>query len=372
MRSVRISRRSRSTRAEAIGDPKSLHKLSAWTKITRAAFIAQLKEIADSFPLLPDAQNEKQSHICLFVHGFNTSWTDAVDDYLDVKNSLIEPANLGLTVLYSWPSKGSVAGYLPDREDARESAPDLAQLFVDLNDYLVKKQRVAATTNDPEKLCKAKVSVIAHSMGALRDPECAGGRVEAAEQPAAGQPDQPARAHRGGYRQRSVPARQAQSDGDGSLMANLCYRIAALYTGLDSVLGMSAGLKHFGTRRLGRSGLSDRNEGFRQRLRFRHHRVHQSQRRLDPFRGVRFDAGDRHRGKHPARRRSQLHRRRHQPVRAAGGAACLKIRSSRHDAMSCRSETDAVERILRGHADVYPERVGILSANFKSRSSARH
>ena len=40
-------------------------------------------------------------------------------------------------------------------------------------------------------------------------------------------------------------------------MANLCYRIAALYTGLDSVLGMSAGLKHFGTRRLGRSGLAD-------------------------------------------------------------------------------------------------------------------
>jgi len=40
-------------------------------------------------------------------------------------------------------------------------------------------------------------------------------------------------------------------------MANLCYRIAALYTGLDSVLGMSAGLKHFGTRRLGRSGLGN-------------------------------------------------------------------------------------------------------------------
>jgi len=46
-------------------------------------------------------------------------------------------------------------------------------------------------------------------------------------------------------------------DGDGSLMANLCYRVAALYTGLDAVLGMSAGLKHFGTRRLGRSGLAD-------------------------------------------------------------------------------------------------------------------
>ena len=38
---------------------------------------------------------------------------------------------------------------------------------------------------------------------------------------------------------------------DGSLMSNLCYRIGALYTGLDEVLGASAGLKHFGKRRLG-------------------------------------------------------------------------------------------------------------------------
>ena len=41
------------------------------------------------------------------------------------------------------------------------------------------------------------------------------------------------------------------------VLANLSYRVTALYSGLDSVLGMSAGLKHFGKRRLGRSGLDD-------------------------------------------------------------------------------------------------------------------
>jgi hypothetical protein len=51
-------------------------------------------------------------------------------------------------------------------------------------------------------------------------------------------------------------------DSDGQLAANLCYRITALYTGLDQVLGASAGLKHFGTRRLGRSGLADAAEVF--------------------------------------------------------------------------------------------------------------
>jgi hypothetical protein len=43
--------------------------------------------------------------------------------------------------------------------------------------------------------------------------------------------------------------------GDGEGLANLSYRISALYTGRDNVLGASAGLKHFGKRRLGRPGL---------------------------------------------------------------------------------------------------------------------
>ena len=49
----------------------------------------------------------------------------------------------------------------------------------------------------------------------------------------------------------------APDNGDGQAIVNLSYRITALYTGKDAVLGMSAGLKHFGTRRLGRSGLAN-------------------------------------------------------------------------------------------------------------------
>ena len=245
-------------RADAATTPDALKKLSAWTKITRAVFCAQLKDIADGFPMIPDCEHEKQSHLCLFVHGYNTDWSGALDDYLDVKNHLIEAGNLGQAILYSWPSKGSVAGYLPDREDARESAPDLAQLFVDLNDYLVKKQRIAADTNDPAKLCKAKISVIAHSMGAYVIEEALVAASKRLNNPQlvslVNQLVLIAADIDNDLFQTSKP-----TDGDGLLMANLCYRIAALYTGLDSVLGMSAGLKHFGTRRLGRSGLSDRN-----------------------------------------------------------------------------------------------------------------
>jgi esterase/lipase superfamily enzyme len=48
----------------------------------------------------------------------------------------------------------------------------------------------------------------------------------------------------------------APDNDDGAAVVNLTYRITALYSGRDEVLGASAGLKHFGTRRLGRSGLA--------------------------------------------------------------------------------------------------------------------
>src|SRR5438094_5912093 len=50
----------------------------------------------------------------------------------------------------------------------------------------------------------------------------------------------------------------APDNNDGNAVANLTYRITALYSGRDAVLGASAGLKHFGMRRLGRSGLATR------------------------------------------------------------------------------------------------------------------
>jgi esterase/lipase superfamily enzyme len=242
--------------APADADPAKLTSLQTWTKMTRQAFVAQLKAIGTECPIVPEEDHEEQQHLCLFVHGYNSDWEDTIADYLSIKSGLIEGGDLGQLVLYSWPSKGSVAGYLPDRESAGDCAPDLAGLLVDLSDYLTLRQRIAARTDDPTKFCRMKVSVLAHSMGnyvmqealvaaskQLNDPQLVSlinqfVMIAADVDNDLFQRDQPA-------------------NSDGSLMANLCYRIAALYTGLDQVLGMSAGLKHFGTRRLGRSGLAD-------------------------------------------------------------------------------------------------------------------
>src|SRR5271165_2495023 len=80
---------------------------------------------------------------------------------------------MGLCILYDWPSHGTVEGYLPDRAAARQCAGDLTNILCELFDWLIKKQKDAATAAAAAAAgkkarvtpCKAKVSVIAHSMG---------------------------------------------------------------------------------------------------------------------------------------------------------------------------------------------------------------
>ena len=239
----------------ADGPPGGLTDFSKWEKVTAAEFRKRLTDLSNTFPAVPDDANEDQKHVSLFVHGYNTGWRAAVARYGDLCGQLYSGRNgLGVLVLYTWPSDGSVAGYLPDREDARESAPLLAEALVALYDHMIGMQRLAA--RDPDKQGKAKISVIAHSMGNFVMQ-----KALAIAAKKLNSPQLITLIHQLVMVAADVDNDLFQKDqpdtSDGSLMANLCYRIGALYTGLDQVLGASAGLKHFGTRRLGRSGLAD-------------------------------------------------------------------------------------------------------------------
>lgn len=236
-------------------------KFASWTELPKKEdFIAKLRKLAQRFkPIEDDASdNEDQQHLSMFVHGFNVDWVSAATRYAQIKKDLFDAKNLGVLVLYTWPSNGSPAGYLPDREDARDSAEPIADLLVFLNDYLMEQQRLAAELQDPTKLCKAKLSVIAHSMGnyVMQKALAVGSKR-------LNSPQLITLLHQlvmvAADVDNDIFQKDKPEDSDGSLMANLCYRIGALYTGLDQVLGASAGLKHFGTRRLGRSGLADEN-----------------------------------------------------------------------------------------------------------------
>ena len=236
---------------------KNLAQFASWEKVGDKEFRRMLTEITDAFPVVSDDENESQKHVSLFIHGYNTGWQQAATRYADLCKRLYSGRNgLGTLVLYTWPSNGSAAGYLPDREDARDSAPALADALVQLHDHIVTMQRLAART--PAKQCRAKISVISHSMGNFVIQKAL---VIAAKK--LNSPQLITLIHQlvmvAADVDNDIFQKDQPDDCDGSLMANLCYRVGALYTGLDQVLGASAGLKHFGTRRLGRSGLSDRN-----------------------------------------------------------------------------------------------------------------
>jgi esterase/lipase superfamily enzyme len=241
-----------------VSDKATLRSLDDWTELEREPFRDQLIQIARQFPLVDESENEKQKHISFFIHGYNNSWNDAAQRYRKLQKDLYADAGgLGQLILFTWPSNGATYGYLPDREDARASAPDLADVFVDLHDHLVLMQRASAM-NENISPCRAKISVIAHSMGNYVFQ-----KALAVASKKLNNPQLITLIHQGAMVAADVDNdlfQQSQpQDADGSLMSNLCYRLGALFTGRDQVLGASAGLKHFGKRRLGRSGLADIN-----------------------------------------------------------------------------------------------------------------
>ena len=238
-----------------VSDGGDLTDINSWTSRTKKQFQDALATAADQFPA--DVPNEQQSHVTILVHGFNVSFQSATAFYQKISDSLFTGANSlnGLCILYDWPSLGSALGYEPDRAHARACAADLADVLSALFDYLVKKQNAAMA--NPANACKAKVSMIAHSMGNYV--------LQKAMASAWTRKNQPLLASL--LNQLVMVAADVDNDlfdtgapdnGDGGAIVNLSYRITALYSGRDAVLGASAGLKHFGTRRLGRSGLANR------------------------------------------------------------------------------------------------------------------
>ena len=227
---------------------------TAWKQLKLEEFRQGLVQIADTFPDPLTTASEDQKHVNIFVHGFDNSWSSAASTYATIVANLFSgPQSLGESILFTWPSEGSPLGYFPDRSEARQSAEDFAGVLGELYDWMAMKQAKAA--DDPTQACRAVTSVIAHSMGNYV--------VENAMNVVWTRKNRPLLMSL--ISQLVMVAADVDNDifhsgetvehGDGEGIANLSYRVTALYTGRDWVLGTSAGLKHFGKRRLGRSGL---------------------------------------------------------------------------------------------------------------------
>jgi len=227
---------------------------ASWTNRSMDQFKNDLVRVASNFPHPLETPPEHQKHLTLFIHGYYTKWQDTVVRYDAIAKQLFDgPDSLGELIAFDWPSKGSLLGYLPDREEARKTGDDLTNVLQELYDWMSGKQEDAVKNLDDA--CRAKTSIIAHSMGnyaleyamnALWTRKNRPLLVSLMQEVVMVAADVDNDLFRNG---------ETVSHGDGEGLANLSYRITALYTGRDNVLGASAGLKHFGKRRLGRAGL---------------------------------------------------------------------------------------------------------------------
>ncbi len=236
-----------------LNNTETVTNLASWTTVSADDFKAEVLRATTAFPDLPPNQQQDQKHVTLFIHGYNNTWQDAITRYQSIVNNMFSgDAGLGLCICFSWPSDGAYLGYYPDRETARECAIDLSTVLNEFYDWLIVKQKDAM--KNPANACKAKTSVIAHSMGNYL--------LQKAMQLTWTRQNQPLLVSL--ISQLLMVAADVDNDlftnggddqSDGIAIANLSYRVTALYTGRDDTLGISAGLKHFGKRRLGRSGL---------------------------------------------------------------------------------------------------------------------
>jgi esterase/lipase superfamily enzyme len=113
-----------------VSDKQGLNDIKNWRKVTAANFQKLLVAASDKFPKYDQAENEKQSHVTILVHGYNQTFAKAAAFYEKLCGSLFDgPDSLGLCILYDWPSRGSTLGYEPDRSHARLCAQDLTDVL---------------------------------------------------------------------------------------------------------------------------------------------------------------------------------------------------------------------------------------------------
>ncbi len=111
--------------------------LRAVTPLESDAFFARMQGDLGTLP---------RKEIVVFVHGFNVTFASAAKRAAQLANDM---HYRGVPVLYSWPSRGTTMGYVPDTAVVQLSGRRLSRFLDDLVD------RSGATT----------IHIVAHSMG---------------------------------------------------------------------------------------------------------------------------------------------------------------------------------------------------------------
>jgi hypothetical protein len=205
---------------------------ASWTQVTKEQFRQQLVAITDQFPSPLVTAPKDQKQVTFFVHGFNEAWPDAMGLYQKVVNNLYSGLDsLGECISFDWPSKGYVFGYLPDRSEARKAAQDFANVMGDLYDWMLMKQYTGKA--DAQNACKAKTSVIAHSMGNYVLENAMNFAWTQKNRPLLVSLIQEALMVAADVDNDLFGSGEVVTAGNGEGIANLTYRVTALYSGRD-------------------------------------------------------------------------------------------------------------------------------------------
>ncbi len=205
--------------------------------VERDEFVADLRE-----ELTRRHGPERQAvPLPVYIHGFNNNFHEALAEGHEIGTGLERHGHLGPVLLFSWPSEGKTLEYWEDRDDARESVSGFKHFL-----------SILRALRAPEEPPAVEASLLAHSMGnyVLRE-----GAHYYRKQI--------------GYPLNDIHFTQTlmlapdlaydsfAPDKTGRAIANLSHRVTIYHSRFDNVLGLSSGVKHFGARRLGRSGPRD-------------------------------------------------------------------------------------------------------------------
>ncbi|MCT8160657.1 alpha/beta hydrolase [Pseudoruegeria sp. SHC-113] len=121
-------------------DPARHFVIDSPETFSRGPFYQEINERLAALPA-------KDRRLLVWVHGYNTTLTDAV---LRLAQFVEDTGYTGVPILFSWASAGKLRKYV-----------------YDLNSALAARDALAALSNDIATLNTANIDVVAHSMGAL-------------------------------------------------------------------------------------------------------------------------------------------------------------------------------------------------------------
>jgi esterase/lipase superfamily enzyme len=214
-------------------------------------------------------ESTQQSDVLVYIHGYNTSWEEAVADAMalqlllnnDVKKKVV-------VVLFTWPSDGIILpwiSYFSDRSDASHCRFALLRSLLLIRDRMARlrqceegrKQNVAETPASGDTpsdllrrslLCSRKIHLLCHSMG---NHVLEQALAESIANPAFAVSDRL-------FDHVFMFAPDVDTDATEhgkplSQLSNLCQNATVYYNKQDVALGVSAFTKH-ARERLGRTG----------------------------------------------------------------------------------------------------------------------